>query len=300
MTRTFLRLIGTAAAFVLFTGCGSTSGSAAPVATVTGSGDAPPADTVTVPGPTPPAETQTAVVTEREPAETVTAVVTRKLSAAAKTVVVTRTERETLTPSTVIRTMAVTVTESAPAPVEPTDGQRKAPSSATGAPGPAQRYSGAGDDVVDVELGADPRILTFQCTSCSANTVLQADGQDTLLVNVIGSYRGRHYVNSGGDLTRLEITADSSWNITLDPVSVLTADTNRTQGHGDDVVYYDKGSKAAVTHHGDSNFSVLAYSDSGGRDLLVNEIGNYRGVVPLDTPALVQINADGDWTITPS
>ncbi|MBC9001578.1 TM2 domain-containing protein, partial [Micromonospora aurantiaca] len=50
-----------------------------------------------------------------------------------------------------------------------------------------------------------------------------------------------------------------------------------------------------------SNFVVHAYSlDDGEGGLLVNEIGAYSGVRPLTTPALVQITADGNWTVAPA
>lgn len=37
---------------------------------------------------------------------------------------------------------------------------------------------------------------------------------------------------------------------------------------------------------------------SGSQDLLINEIGNYNGVVPTDQDILA-ITADGDWSIGP-
>lgn len=106
-------------------------------------------------------------------------------------------------------------------------------------------------------------------------------------------------MNVEGDLTRLEVSADSHWTLTLDPISVLAADRDRCSGHGDDVVFVDKGSKAAFTHNGADNFAVVGLSGNG-RDLLINEIGTYHGTVGLDTPEILMITADGDWTITQS
>ncbi len=293
ISRDFRTIFGAAAAIVL-AGCGAPSGVAAPVATVTVSADVPPAATVTV-------------VSSSQVTQTVTAKVTERRTAVAETDVVTEvgtvTEKVTAIPKTIVRTTYITATEESSATAQPdvqTVDQPTTTTARTGTPPRTQRYSGTGDDVVEVTLGADARVLTFVCKSCAGNTVLQGDGQDTLLVNAIGSYSGRHFVNLAGDLTRLQVSADSSWTITLEPVSVLTGDKNRTQGHGDDVVYFDKGSKAAITHTGEANFVVQETSDSAGKDLLVNEIGNYRGTVPLNTPSVLEITADGDWTIAPS
>jgi len=294
ISRDFRTIFGAAAAIVL-AGCGAPSGVAAPVATVTVSADVPPAATVTVVSSSPVTQTVTAKVTERRTAVAETVVVTE---------VGTVTEKVTAIPKTIVRTTYVPATAESSATAQPDVPTVDQPSSTTAersGPTPKkQQYSGTGDDVVEVTLGNDPRVLTFVCTSCGSNTVLQGDGQDTLLVNAIGSYSGRHFVNLASDLTRLQISADSSWTITLEPVSVLARDKNRTQGHGDDVVYFDKGSKAAITHTGEANFVVQETSDSAGKDLLVNEIGKYRGTVPLNTPSVLEITADGDWTIAPS
>lgn len=58
---------------------------------------------------------------------------------------------------------------------------------------------------------------------------------------------------------------------------------------------------AKISHTGRSNFSIWSIDATGERlDLLVNEIGNYAGVRPLDlseAPAALQIEADGSWRI---
>jgi hypothetical protein len=59
------------------------------------------------------------------------------------------------------------------------------------------------------------------------------------------------------------------------------------------------GSICAVS--GQDNFVVTGYSDSGGSDLMVNEIGNYAGQVPLaDDSVLLGIQSDGAWGIAPA
>jgi hypothetical protein len=52
-----------------------------------------------------------------------------------------------------------------------------------------------------------------------------------------------------------------------------------------------------ITHNGNSNFAVWSFGEAG-QDLLVNEIGSYSGEVlwPSGT-LLVEITADGKWTI---
>jgi hypothetical protein len=56
---------------------------------------------------------------------------------------------------------------------------------------------------------------------------------------------------------------------------------------------------ATITHTGRSNFAVVSLDAGGGDlDLIVNEIGNYSGVRPLDfaeKPAALKVTADGNW-----
>jgi hypothetical protein len=68
-------------------------------------------------------------------------------------------------------------------------------------------------------------------------------------------------------------------------------------GHGDDVVEVGSAiGDAKVTNRGDSNFVLQAY---GGSDsLVINEIGSYSGTVPLQGPEVVQVESNGDWSIT--
>lgn len=58
-----------------------------------------------------------------------------------------------------------------------------------------------------------------------------------------------------------------------------------------------------IDHVGSSNFIVETVTASGDTvDLLVNEIGNYSGVVTdwskYETASVLSIKADGDWTVT--
>ena len=56
--------------------------------------------------------------------------------------------------------------------------------------------------------------------------------------------------------------------------------------------------KITFTHRGTRNFIVWAHQ-GGGRDLLVNVIGNYDGTRPLlgSGPVMFDIQADGDWSL---
>lgn len=164
-------------------------------------------------------------------------------------------------------------------------------------------HEGKGDDVVTLDKPAGPAVLDFECTRCSSNTVLKTDGPDALLVNEIGSYKGRHLIDiyDTARTSTLEINAKGSWKVTVTPgLSALRRSTGPISGKGDDVVVISgAASKALVTNRGKSNFVVKVVGASGS-DLAINEIGSYQGTVVLRAPAAVMVTSSGDWSITPS
>ena len=58
---------------------------------------------------------------------------------------------------------------------------------------------------------------------------------------------------------------------------------------------------ANVSHDGAINFAIIAYGGDVGQDLLVNEVGPYEDEVLISEVAfLLEITADGNWSVTPS
>jgi hypothetical protein len=165
--------------------------------------------------------------------------------------------------------------------------------------------NGRGDAIVKLPKGAAAGIVTFTHKGSSnvAASVLDSSNQPTgdLLVNEIGSYSGVTAFglhDFGEDPTKIKITADGTWTIRIAPVSSAPALGKSVAGKGDKVFRYDGGgSDWAITHKGSSNFAVVQV---GGwmPNLAVNEIGNYRGVVPfVEGPSVVTVTADGRWSL---
>lgn len=187
----------------------------------------------------------------------------------------------------------------APAPkktVEPAPAPVPEPEPTT----PTQTFSGTGDDVITADLAGAPGIVTFTCELCSRNTVLKTNGADSLLVNTIGDYTGRHLVDtrSGSVTSEFEISAVGNWTLTVEDISAVAASTGPVSGTGDDVVILvTDTTKAAISYQGERNFVVKTYGDR--ENLTVNTIGAYEGTVKVPTPSFIQITASGPWTITP-
>lgn len=164
-------------------------------------------------------------------------------------------------------------------------------------------YEGNGDDIIDIGSLTDPRIVTFECSACSGNTSAKTNGAESLLVNEIGPYKGRHLINlqEGSLTTEVTITADAPWKLTITDLNeAKQLSSASASGSGDEVIYVSGSTtKATITNEGESNFAVHVYPESGGfSDLPVNTIGSYRGTVPLDAPAYVQITSNGTWSLT--
>jgi hypothetical protein len=93
-------------------------------------------------------------------------------------------------------------------------------------------------------------------------------------------------------------TPEASPSVTPEP----TAEPTVFKGRGDKILKFDSGPFiATLTHAGSSNF--VAYSlttDLDEDDLLVNEIGRYKGTVLAgsDEYGGMKIEADGSWTLS--
>lgn len=112
--------------------------------------------------------------------------------------------------------------------------------------------------------------------------------------------------------TSAPTTTTSSTSTTTAPSTTTTTQPAFTglelSGSGDDVVDIEvpSGDAAIVTftHSGSHNFTVWSYDKNGDQiDLLVNTIGAYEGTRPInflegEEVALVEIGADGGWTVT--
>jgi hypothetical protein len=182
---------------------------------------------------------------------------------------------------------------------------------AAAAPVPTQTYSGSGNDVVMLTTPVDVGIVEFDCPKCSDNTAVKSDASiDADLVSKFsGAYSGKVWTGMrGGTTSRLQITASGPWTLKIGGLDLATQydATEPVKGTGDDVVLYrTTPPTVTMTHSGKSNFSVLVMTDTiGYPDLAVNEIGKYSGRVMFPSKAsdavLVQVTADGAWTMTPS
>ena len=84
--------------------------------------------------------------------------------------------------------------------------------------------SGAGDDVVSLEVPDDAPATITLTHDGTANFVVQAHDAagefPDLLANAIGAYEGTRPLNFEGEPVReLEITADGSWTATVRPLT---------------------------------------------------------------------------------
>lgn len=165
--------------------------------------------------------------------------------------------------------------------------------------------SGSGDDVVELATPDDAAAVLELTHDGSSNFAVfsldQAGSQTDLLVNEIGSYAGSRLVNLGGsNIGGLEISASGAWQVVARPLrDAPRAEGGALDGSGDAVVLLPDGADASrltLTHDGSSNVAVFGYATSGA-SLLVNDIGAYEGTVRLDGAVVLDVTADGNWTL---
>lgn len=187
---------------------------------------------------------------------------------------------------------------------------------ATAAPDPTPAFAeieltGKGSRVVKFTIPSDSIAIVKISAKGTSNFVVESldSSGDTndLLVNEIGNYTGTVLLD--GDLgehsVAFKIDSNGTWTLTIKPLrSARVWDpSGPLTGKGDDVVLVfpepDAFTIVELKHGGDSNFAIWTYS-SDDRDLLVNEIGRYTGETIVGSDLLLlEITADGSWSITP-
>jgi hypothetical protein len=211
-----------------------------------------------------------------------------------------------VTAPTAVPTVAP-VAASAPSAVPAAAPVTPVPASAP-APAAPQVFEGKGDDVISLNKGEGAAVVDFECARCSGNVIVQTDGRDTLLVNEIGSYKGRKLIDyyDGSVTSTVEIKATGKWKMTVTEGVQTLRNSNGAaiSGAGDDVVMvtHPTATKARIENRkGKSNFivQVLSSANTFGPDLAVNTIGGYSGTVRMSTPAVAIVTSDGEWSITP-
>jgi hypothetical protein len=170
----------------------------------------------------------------------------------------------------------------------------------------AGKYSGSGDDLVEIRPPKDRGIVKFT-HSGEANFIVWAlsptGKKNGLLVNTIGDYSGTVVLNqySIKNTRALEIQADGDWTAEVLPISYApTWKTATIRSAGPKVLKLRIPIRGLHSmryrHSGERNFIVQAYPSAGSPDLLVNKIGSVSGrvVLPAGT-RYVSVEADGPW-----
>jgi hypothetical protein len=169
--------------------------------------------------------------------------------------------------------------------------------------------SGRGDDVVEFAIPESAAAIASFTHAGDANfavwTVGSGGEQQELLVNEIGNYAGTLLFDLVDHSVAFDITADGAWTSTVRPLGGARVWNGQSQltGRTDDVVQIPEPlsglTVALVIHDGDANFALVAYSAETS-ELLVNEIGPYRAEQLLpDGTLLLQVTANGPWSVTP-
>lgn len=169
--------------------------------------------------------------------------------------------------------------------------------------------AGTGNSVPKFRIPRDAVAIAKISHRGSSNFVVwtldRSGTQVDLLVNTIGNYQGTVLFDEQADQhsVAFQIDADGPWKIRILPLTKAEHWNGHKAltGRGDFVVVLDPPSEGLTTtviqHGGSSNFAVWAYGETP--DLLVNEIGQYRGesLMPAGTLVL-EITADGRWRFT--
>ena len=103
----------------------------------------------------------------------------------------------------------------------------------------------------------------------------------------------------------LSVEADKPWTLRVLPLGRARRLEHTLQGRGPDLLVYEgEAGVLSFTHQGESNFTVWHHFASSDPylpedevDLLVNEVGRFDVLAPVQGPGVLRVGADGPWRI---
>jgi len=169
---------------------------------------------------------------------------------------------------------------------------------------PPREISGNGNRVVELSPALEQGDALTITHDGSGDFSVRVNDDDDPLVDSSGDYEGTVVYLGEDPGTSLDVTAEGSWTITIQPSSQLEAwdpTSGSTDGEGDGVVRLADGTGSFtvdITNEGDGTFTVTAVDDEWKTEELVDEDGDYSGSkeVPSGT-VLIEVRSEGTWTL---
>ncbi|KZB82573.1 hypothetical protein [Amycolatopsis regifaucium] len=170
------------------------------------------------------------------------------------------------------------------------------------APHPPESHSGKGNASVPTTWPMRLGFVTFDCPKCSGHVAVNTENE--LIVNDSGPYRGTQWINDmpGYQAKTFTIKANAAWTLTVTDESGLPVlEPGKPVSGKNEAVFSVPDAVASVALTTKNSGRVAVWVHSGGHsDLPVNQLGDYKGDIPVSGPAFVSIEGDGTWTLTAS
>jgi len=172
-----------------------------------------------------------------------------------------------------------------------------------------QEFSGSGQDVVTFTAEGGMAVVDTQHDGDSNFQVEILDSGGGLVdipVNVIGGWEGSDALGLPQGEYTADINADGNWELVVrqpreiegEPLPVSESGRNSSVFGP---VEFEGLAEVEGEHDGSSNFQVRVLNLNGQLvDVLFNEIGQFDGTTTFsaDGPGYVEVNSEGDWTIS--
>ncbi len=121
------------------------------------------------------------------------------------------------------------------------------------------------------------------------------------VVSGAGPYEGRRLLGvTGSDAVALQVRADGTWRVAVEPLGGAQTLSRTVSGTGDDVlIVTGTNTGLGIGHEGLGTFTVEAYGPYG-RTVLVSQVGVYTGTTAFPRGTIVlAVESDGEWVLSP-
>ena len=178
----------------------------------------------------------------------------------------------------------------------------------TATPTEAKTVTGTGPATINFSIEPMFPVWQFTCADCTGEVAvdLLAAEPHVPMWRTTGPVDGAWLSAPGGGITKpnsIGVEANGTWTLTIADVSTLPTTSGPHSGHGPAVLKFDKTATQldyTFTPYDEWDIAIIfAYNDLGHSIALEPIHGTTSGTVDIPLPAMVFVDADGDWTITP-
>lgn len=198
-------------------------------------------------------------------------------------------------------------TEPTPEPTpEPSPDGPQVFDAGTASPGNPKTVTGTGPASINFSIEPMAVVYQFTCGDCTGPVDVNLADPAMPMWRATGPVDGAWKSSPSGPIATsntIDVDVDGTWTMTITENNALSPTSGPQSGHGSGVIFLDQAATQLdytfTAFDEKDNAAIFAYNDLTHETAAEWIGGTTSGTLDITLPAIIFVDADGDWTITP-